>query len=105
MGQPAMSQIIEEVDDSVTRSFASCLKHVRIRLAGKQAWLSREIGCSDAAISFWESGGRLPNQQNLCRILVAMARSGATTSELLALRGSWHQAMTKRTTGRIDSFR
>ena len=104
MGQPAISQIIEEPEDA-GKTFACCLKQTRLRLAGKQAWLSREIGCSDAAISFWESGGRLPNQQNLCRILVAMARSGATTSELLLLRSSWHQAMTKRTVGRVEAFR
>jgi ribosome-binding protein aMBF1 (putative translation factor) len=104
MGEPALSQSSDETDDFV-KSFASCLKQVRQRLAGKQAWLSQEIGCSDAAISFWESGGRLPNQQNLCRILAAVARGGATTPELLALRSAWHQEMTKRSVQRIDGSR
>jgi DNA-binding XRE family transcriptional regulator len=101
MGEPALLQPTDEADQW-TRSFATCLKQVRQRLAGKQAWLSQEVGCSDAAISFWESGGRLPNQQNLCRILAAVARGGATTPELLALRSAWHQEMTKRSTNRVD---
>jgi DNA-binding XRE family transcriptional regulator len=104
MGEPALLQPTDEADE-FTRSFATCLKQVRRRLAGKQAWLSQEVGCSDAAISFWESGGRLPNQQNLCRILAAVARGGATTPELLALRSAWHQEMTKRSMGRVDAPR
>jgi DNA-binding XRE family transcriptional regulator len=104
MGEPALLQPTDETDEW-TKSFATCLKQVRQRLAGKQAWLSQEVGCSDAAISFWESGGRLPNQQNLCRILAAVARGGATTPELLALRSAWHQEMTKRSMNRIDAPR
>ena len=101
MGEPARLQTTDEVDDC-NRSFASNLKQVRQRLAGKQAWLSREVGCSDAAISFWESGGRLPNQQNLCRILAALARGGATTSELMELRNAWHHEMSSRSLRRIE---
>ena len=104
MGEPALLQTTDDVDDC-TRSFASCLKQVRQKLAGKQAWLSQEVGCSDAAISFWESGGRLPNQQNLCRILAAVARGGATTPELLALRSAWHVEMSKRSLSRVESPR
>ena len=104
MGEPALLQTTDEADDG-NRSFASHLKQVRQRLAGKQAWLSQEVGCSDDAISFWESGGRLPNQQNLCRILAAVARGGATTPELLALRSSWHQEMARRSMNRIESPR
>jgi len=101
MGEPARLQTTDDVDDC-NRSFASNLKQVRQRLAGKQAWLSQEVGCSDAAISFWESGGRLPNQQNLCRILAAVARGGATTPELMTLRNAWHQEMSRRSLSRIE---
>jgi DNA-binding XRE family transcriptional regulator len=104
MGEPALLQMTDDADDR-SRSFASYLKQVRQRLAGKQAWLSQEVGCSDAAISFWESGGRLPNQQNLCRILAAVARGGATTPELLALRSAWHQEMARRSMSRIETTR
>jgi DNA-binding transcriptional regulator YiaG len=95
MGEPARVQTTNEADDC-DKSFATNLKQVRQRLAGKQAWLSQEVGCSDAAISFWESGGRLPNQPNLCRILAAVARGGATTVELMALRSAWHHEMSRR---------
>jgi DNA-binding transcriptional regulator YiaG len=101
MGEPARLQTTDEAEDC-NRLFASNLKQVRQRLAGKQAWLSREVGCSDAAISFWESGGRLPNQQNMCRILAAVARGGATTSELTALRNAWHHEMSRRSLTRIE---
>lgn len=77
-------------------SFASHLKQIRQRLAGKQVWLSRAVGCSDAAISLWESGARLPNPRSLCRIMTALAEGGASTPELLALRRTWHKEMTRR---------
>jgi len=86
----------EAEEDAGERSFARHLKHIRQRLDGKQAWLSRAVGCSDAAISLWESGARLPNPRSLCRILGALAQSGASTPELLALRRSWHNEMTKK---------
>jgi DNA-binding XRE family transcriptional regulator len=95
MGEPARLQTTYEADDC-HGSFASNLKQVRQRLGGKQAWLSQEVGCSDAAISFWESGGRLPNQLNLCRILAGIARGGATTSELVALRSAWLHEVSRR---------
>jgi len=101
MGEPARLQTTDGADDC-NRLFASNLKQVRQRLAAKQAWLSEEVGCSDASISFWESGGRLPNQQNLCRILAAVARGGATTPELMALRNAWHHEMSRRTLRRIE---
>ena len=104
MGEPARLQTTDEADDC-NRSFASNLKQVRQRLAGKQAWLSEEVGCSDASISFWESGGRLPNQKNLCRILAAVARGGATTPELMALRSAWHHEMSRRSLCPIEPQR
>lgn len=102
MGEAILFYPTDEADDWTT-SFACCLKQVRQRLAGKQAWLSHEVGCSDAAISFWESGARLPNHQNLCRILAAVARGGATTPELLSLRGAWHQVTARRSISRLES--
>jgi DNA-binding transcriptional regulator YiaG len=88
--QPASNE--EERDGT----FACHLKNIRQRLSGKQVWLSREIGCSDAAVSLWESGARLPNPRSICRILTALAQSGASTPELLALRRTWHNEMAKR---------
>jgi DNA-binding transcriptional regulator YiaG len=95
MAQAAIAVQDPSPEDSEA-SFACYLKQIRRRLAGKQIWLSRAIGCSDAAISLWESGARLPNPRSVCRILTALAESGASTLELLALRRAWHREMMKR---------
>jgi DNA-binding transcriptional regulator YiaG len=71
------------------RSFGCHLKLIRKRLSGKQVWLSQAIGRTEAAISLWESGARLPNSRSLSRILAVLAQGGASTTELLALRGAW----------------
>lgn len=84
--------IIEEGE----RTFACHLKQIRQRLCGKQVWLSHAIGCSDAAISLWESGARLPNPRSLYQILTALTQNGASTSELLALRRTWHSEVIKK---------
>jgi hypothetical protein len=72
--------------------FADRLKELRRRLVGKQLCLSCAVGCTDAAVSFWESGKRLPQQDTLSRILDALARGGASQSELSTLRHSWRKA-------------
>jgi DNA-binding transcriptional regulator YiaG len=72
--------------------FADRLKELRRRLVGKQLCLSCAVGCTDAAVSFWESGKRLPQQDALSRILDALARGGASASELTTLLHSWKRA-------------
>jgi transcriptional regulator with XRE-family HTH domain len=82
--------------DDQTASFAEALRNTRRRVSGKQVSLSIRIGCTDAAISLWECGARLPSTRSFCRILCALAEDGASTSELLALRGAWHRELTSR---------
>jgi hypothetical protein len=72
--------------------FADRLKELRQRIVGKQLCLSCAVGCTDAAVSFWESGKRLPQQDSFSRILAALAEGGASASELSTLRRSWVQA-------------
>ena len=72
--------------------FADRLRCLRLRLVGKQLCLSHAVGCSDAAVSFWESGKRLPQRGTFFRILNALAREGASRSELSHLRASWLEA-------------
>jgi hypothetical protein len=72
--------------------FADRLKELRRRLVGKQLCLSCAVGCTDAAVSFWESGKRLPQQDTFSRILDVLARGGASPSELSNLHRSWHKA-------------
>jgi DNA-binding transcriptional regulator YiaG len=106
MGNDLDETLISESDENTAgerASFASSLRYLRHRLAGKQVWLSGQIGCSDAAISFWESGARFPSRRNLSRLLAALAEGGASTSELLALRRTWHNDFTKRSLSRSSS--
>jgi len=70
-------------------SFADCLRQVRRRLVLKQTSLSLPMGCSDAAISLWEAGQRLPRRRNLHRLLEAMDACGATAAEQLSLQQAW----------------
>jgi DNA-binding transcriptional regulator YiaG len=76
--------------------FARRLKELRLRIVGKQACLSYAVGCTDAAVSFWESGKRLPHQGMISRILLALAESGASASELSSLLHTWRKERTGR---------
>lgn len=80
--------------------FADRLKELRQRILGKQLCLSYALGCTDAAVSLWESGKRLPQEGTLWRVLLVLARSGASASELTKLHDSWQKAShTLRATG------
>jgi len=78
------------------RYFADRLRDLRQRFVGKQLGLSYAVGCTIAAVSFWESGKRLPQRSTLSRILNALAREGASNDELTHLRASWKQAAITR---------
>jgi DNA-binding transcriptional regulator YiaG len=80
--------------------FAACLKRIRLGLQNKQVWLSGAIGCSDAAVSLWESGARVPTPDSLGRLLAALAKEGTPTSELLELRRVWLTEYTRRRAAR-----
>jgi DNA-binding transcriptional regulator YiaG len=77
-------------------SFADSMKHIRRRVLCKQFLLSTRIGCSDAAISLWESGARFPRKKSLGRILLALAEEGASTVELMTLRRAWQRGAANR---------
>ena len=77
-------------------SFGGALRELRKRLRLKQILLAREIDCSEAAISHWESGARLPSAYSLGPTLRAFAAKGAATAEVLALRGLWRREDARR---------
>jgi transcriptional regulator with XRE-family HTH domain len=81
-------------------SFGACLKTLRMRLSTKQLWLSGEIGCTDAAISYWETGRRLPQQGTLFRLVEVFRKNGASPDELYELRLSWSESRLRRSSGR-----
>jgi len=85
------------------RSFADSLRQLRRRLAEKQTSLSSEIGCTDAAISHWEAGTRLPTTRNFHRLLIVLAGAGATNAEMLHLRSAWQSDRAMRIQAKIQS--
>ncbi len=69
--------------------FSHHIKDLRQRFGGKQWWLAYVAGCSDAAVSYWESGKRIPAETTLARIVDALTRVGASEGEVDTLRRSW----------------
>jgi transcriptional regulator with XRE-family HTH domain len=82
--------------DPQNDNFAARLKRVRTRLHAKQFWLAREVGCSEAAISHWENGSRLPRQNTMRRVFQALERGGALPDELMSLLVAWRDDLGKR---------
>jgi transcriptional regulator with XRE-family HTH domain len=80
-------------DDLTSPPFCKTLRRLRVQLLGKQTLLSEKTGCSETAISYWETGRRLPRRAQLIRILTALANGGATSLELHNLQVKWQMAM------------
>jgi transcriptional regulator with XRE-family HTH domain len=68
------------------------IKRLRFRFGYKQLWLARAVGCSDAAISFWETGKRVPQASSLVRVMRALTEAGASPIDIVALGRSWRMA-------------
>jgi DNA-binding transcriptional regulator YiaG len=72
-----------------TSSFAEQLKNLRTRTWSKQTVLSSLLGCSDAAVSLWESGARLPRAGLMDLLMKALAAEGVAPVELETLHQRW----------------
>jgi transcriptional regulator with XRE-family HTH domain len=79
-------------------TFKTVLYRLRKRYIGKQIALAGSLGCTEAAISFWENGRRLPLRAALPRILECFRIEGASVTELETLQRAYDGRM--RTTGR-----
>ena len=80
-----------EGDDET--SFGETFRRLRKRHAGKQITLVAEgLPCTDAAISLWESGVRLPSPKRLVNIIEILVRLGATAEDGEQLRAAWEGA-------------
>jgi DNA-binding XRE family transcriptional regulator len=93
-----MSQEVES-ERTVFAAFANRFRGLRTRLLVKQVTLSHYAGCTEATISYWESGHRLPKHTTIDRILCAFGACGATQSDLDDLVGAWQRAVMLRTVG------
>jgi DNA-binding transcriptional regulator YiaG len=85
---PKIERCLDQPCAPETR-FGSFLRQLRLSVSGKQAWLSLAVGCSDAAISFWETGARLPTPRRMAALLDVLSAAGVSTMELLDLRQRW----------------
>jgi hypothetical protein len=73
-----------------TTSFAELFKNLRKQLVGKQACLSGAgLRCTDAAISHWERGLRLPRPKTLRNAVDVLAALGAAPSDIEQLISAW----------------
>jgi transcriptional regulator with XRE-family HTH domain len=73
-----------------TTSFAELFKNLRKQLVGKQSCLSRAgLRCTDAAISHWERGLRLPRPKTLRNAVDVLTELGATPSDIEQLMSAW----------------
>ena len=96
-----LNEMVQEPghDTAVCTDFAFHFKRLRTRLLVKQANLSYAMQCTEAAVSYWESGRRLPQRPNLLRILLAFSHLGATQAELDELASAWQRAAIGRAVG------
>lgn len=69
--------------------FHKLLRRLRKRYIGKQLGLAASLGCTEAAISFWESGRRLPLRPALPAMLECFRIGGASPSEVETLQRAY----------------
>jgi hypothetical protein len=71
-------------------SFAVLFKNLRKQLVGKQACLSAAgLRCTDAAISHWERGLRLPRPRTMRNAIEVLVHLGATPADIEQLTSAW----------------
>jgi DNA-binding transcriptional regulator YiaG len=69
------------------------MKELRSQFAGKQLCFAVALGHTDAAVSMWESGKRLPKDETTMQsIIEVLARAGAPTQHLSVLAARWNEA-------------
>lgn len=69
--------------------FSNRLKSLRHRLIGKQAALALGVGCTEAAVSYWETGRRLPSRSMVARIIETLRTNGCEAPVLDELLRQW----------------
>ena len=73
-----------------SNSFAQLFKNLRKQLVGKQACLSGAgLRCTDAAISHWERGLRLPRAKTMRNAVNVLRDLGATREDIGQLMSAW----------------
>jgi DNA-binding transcriptional regulator YiaG len=76
--------------------FAQLMKTLRAQFAGKQLAFAVAVGRTDAAVSMWESGRRVPADKTLQCILAVLAEAGTPANHLADLTEVWKETKTLR---------
>lgn len=77
-------------------SFGTVLQKLRVAYFAKQQCLAMSIGCTESAISFWESNRRLPSSHLLALLITRIKEAGASQKEISELITAYRAAVMKR---------
>lgn len=66
-------------------AFKDVLHRLRKQYLGKQFTLAATLGCTEAAVSYWEHGRRRPQPELLPQLLECFRESGAQEPEVMEL--------------------
>ena len=77
-------------------TFADVFRAMRIRLFGKQLGIAARLGCTDAAISYWESGSRLPSPRLIGKLVECLSQAGARPEEISELLIAYRRSVLAR---------
>jgi DNA-binding transcriptional regulator YiaG len=77
-------------------TFGSVLQRLRAGYFVKQQCLAVRVGCTEAAVSFWEGNKRLPSSQLFARLLKRIKEAGASSGELNELVNAYRAAVVER---------
>lgn len=81
-------------------TFPEKLRAMRLRLFGKQLGAAAKLGCTEAAVSYWESGSRLPSPKLIARLVECLEEAGATPEEVSELLVCYrHSVLARRECG------
>jgi DNA-binding transcriptional regulator YiaG len=75
--------------------FNVMLRQLRRTYVGKQLSLAGTLGCTEAAISLWEHGERVPLRPAQAKIIESFRHAGAQSMELQALQDAYESLARK----------
>lgn len=85
-------------------AFRKVLHRLRKQYLGKQFTLAATLGCTEAAVSYWEHGRRLPQHDVLPRLLESFRANGAQEPEIRELHEAYDRGRAIRPATTITSL-
>lgn len=76
--------------------FGQQLREIRRRWVGKQLVLAVSVGCTEAAVCFWEGSRRLPTMETFKRLEHFLTRTGVPPGVLSQLKAAHREAVLRR---------